>query len=180
MDEVFVFQMGRKDVLEGWEVGLKSACVGQMRMISFPSSMGFGEDELDIEGRAVLPPNTSLHYEIKVVKVEKSEVSVSWTQSGKVWLQSDSSHCSSLQLPQAMVEVDEEVQAKIDAVDRASEYKHKVNSPRTPKHREGYMKRSNHELSRKGLASHRERAADRKLRQEVMRRRMGAGGGDDL
>ena len=151
-----MFQLGRKDVVQGWEIGLRSTCVGQMRKISVPSSLGFGDEALEIEGRPTIPPNTSLHYEIRVVKVEKSD------------------------LPQAVEVVDEEIQAKIEAADRAREYKHKVNSPRTSKHTEQNMKTSNHELSKKGLADHREKVADRKLRQEVLRRRMSSGKVGDL
>ena len=156
VNELFVFQLGRKDVVQGWEIGLREACVGQMRKISVPSSLGFGDEALELEGRPIIPPNTSLHYEIRVVKIERSE------------------------LPQALEVVDEEVQAKLQAADRAREYKHKVNSPRTSKHTELNLKRGNHELSKKGLADHREKVADRKLRQEVLRRRMSSGEVGDL
>eukprot|EP00519_Triparma_laevis_P015251 CAMPEP_0182491764 /NCGR_PEP_ID=MMETSP1321-20130603/1078_1 /TAXON_ID=91990 /ORGANISM="Bolidomonas sp., Strain RCC1657" /LENGTH=241 /DNA_ID=CAMNT_0024694087 /DNA_START=131 /DNA_END=856 /DNA_ORIENTATION=+ len=162
LDEHFVFQVGRGDVLEGFEKGLLNGCAGQVRRMTVPSHLGFGEEDMVIEGLGFsIPGGTSLIYEVTIVEVEQSE------------------------LPQALEEIDEEVQAKIDRADKMEKEHHfKVTSPRTSKHRVHNMKTSNHELSRKGLESHKEKIAERKLRKEVERRRrmgeekrMGSDGG---
>ena len=38
-EEPFVFQIGRKQIIEGWEKGLLNMCVGEKRKLVVPSDM---------------------------------------------------------------------------------------------------------------------------------------------
>ena len=38
-EEPFVFQIGRKQMIEGWEKGLLNMCVGEKRKLVVPSDM---------------------------------------------------------------------------------------------------------------------------------------------
>lgn len=42
-EEPFVFQIGRQQMIEGWEKGLLNMCVGEKRKLVVPSDMAYGE-----------------------------------------------------------------------------------------------------------------------------------------
>lgn len=141
-DETFSFQMGRQEVVKGWEVGLLGACVGQKRRLTVASGMGFGDEvALLHDGRTEIPPGTTLVYELVVVGVFKGE------------------------LPTANVEVPPEVQAALER-EKKNNRPWKFNSPKTHKDRIKNLKMSNHEAARRGLQIEKRRLEeiDRKRR----------------
>lgn len=61
----FVFTLGTKAVIEGFEQGVTGMKVGGKRVILVPSSMGYGSG-----GNASVPPNSGLVFEITLSKIE--------------------------------------------------------------------------------------------------------------
>ncbi len=151
--EQYQFQMGRMEVIEGWEQGLKGACKGQTRRLTVPSDLGYGDDGINADdGDFVVPGGATLVYTIEIVDVEKGD------------------------LPVPGVDNDPDVQEKLKKL--ASKPGFRVRSPRTSKHREKNLKTTNHHLSRKGLEEKRRKVAERKERQELRARRMGGKDGE--
>ncbi|GMI46513.1 hypothetical protein TrCOL_g563 [Triparma columacea] len=153
-DETFTFQLGKQEVVRGWEVGLLGACKGQKRKLTVASDMGFGDDAISFDGgRTEIAGGTTLVYEINIVDVEKGE------------------------LPSAHIEVDPEVE---EALRREKKEKRpwKFNSPRTHKDRMKNLKMSNHVEARRGLQMERRRVEEIDRRRRLLKvEKEGAGGG---
>jgi FKBP-type peptidyl-prolyl cis-trans isomerase len=42
-DQPFSFQLGTGQVIKGWDQGLEGMCVGEMRKLTIPPSLGYGK-----------------------------------------------------------------------------------------------------------------------------------------
>jgi FKBP-type peptidyl-prolyl cis-trans isomerase len=62
----FVFTMGEHRVIPGWEQGLSGMKTGGRRMLIIPPAVGYGA-----EGKAPIPPNAVLIFEVELLEVEK-------------------------------------------------------------------------------------------------------------
>jgi len=153
-DESYQFQMGRRDVVEGWEKGLLGACAGQTRRLSIPSNMAYGDEGMNIEGAFEVAGGSSLIYTIQVLSVRKDE------------------------LPGGEVEQDPVVREKLKKLERKEKHGFKVVAPRNSKHREKNMLKTNHPKAKAGLNKKRRALAEREVRKEVRKRRLGGVGSD--
>ncbi len=61
----FEFKLGSKNVIEGWEIGVKGMKVGGKRVLVVPPQMAYGE-----KGSGPIPPNTPLKFEIELLDVK--------------------------------------------------------------------------------------------------------------
>lgn len=64
--EPLEFTIGVGQVIVGWEKGLMGMKVGEVRRLSVPSAMAYGENSLD-----GIPPNSDLLFEVELVHAEK-------------------------------------------------------------------------------------------------------------
>jgi FKBP-type peptidyl-prolyl cis-trans isomerase len=64
-DEPFIFQLGYRQVIRGWEKGIPFFKVGSKGTLYIPPNLGYGKTGA---GKAV-PPNAALIFEIEVLKV---------------------------------------------------------------------------------------------------------------
>jgi len=66
--EPFSFVLGSGMVIRGWEEGIPGMCVGELRRLMIPASMGYGS-------RAVgpIPANSALIFEIELLDAEPGE-----------------------------------------------------------------------------------------------------------
>jgi FKBP-type peptidyl-prolyl cis-trans isomerase FkpA len=65
-NEPFQFVLGRREVIPGWDEGVKGMRVGGTRRLTIPSSMAYGP-----RGAAgVIPPNAALKFDIELLGVE--------------------------------------------------------------------------------------------------------------
>lgn len=64
--EPFSFVVGVGQVIQGWEEGVIGMKVGGVRELTIPSSKGYGP-----AGQGAIPPNATLHFEIKLLKISK-------------------------------------------------------------------------------------------------------------
>jgi peptidylprolyl isomerase len=65
------FQLGAQGIIPGFQIGVNSMREGGERNILIPPSLGYGSaDVKDPEGNILIPANSSLIFNIKLVKVE--------------------------------------------------------------------------------------------------------------
>lgn len=64
--EPLEFTIGVGQVIVGWEKGLMGMKVGEVRRLSVPSKMAYGDNSLD-----GIPPNSDLLFEVQLVHAEK-------------------------------------------------------------------------------------------------------------
>jgi FKBP-type peptidyl-prolyl cis-trans isomerase FkpA len=64
--EPYSFTLGARQVIEGWDEGVKGMKEGGKRKLTVPPSMGYGE-----QGRSpTIPPNAILIFDIELLKVK--------------------------------------------------------------------------------------------------------------
>lgn len=69
-EEPFVFQLGRRQMNEGFEKGLLGMCVGEHRKLVVPSDMAYGETKVlgsELTGR--VKPASTLVYHVELLEI---------------------------------------------------------------------------------------------------------------
>lgn len=65
------FQLGQPGIIPGFQIGVNGMKVGGERNIAIPPSLGYGgEDIKDPEGTVLIPANSTLIFNVKLLKVE--------------------------------------------------------------------------------------------------------------
>ena len=62
----FTFTLGVGSVIKGWDQGVKGMRVGGKRKLVIPPELGYG----DKGAGNVIPPNTTLYFEVELLEVE--------------------------------------------------------------------------------------------------------------
>lgn len=63
-EEVFYFYLDKKQVIEGWEIAIKSLKLGAKALIKIPSSLAYGESGAGNQ----IPPNTDLFFWVEIIE----------------------------------------------------------------------------------------------------------------
>lgn len=61
----FQFTLGAGEVIQGWDQGFAGMKVGGKRKLTIPPSMGYGSQDM-----GSIPPNSTLIFEVELLKVE--------------------------------------------------------------------------------------------------------------
>lgn len=56
--------LGIREVIKGWDKGLKDMCVGEKRKLSVPSALAYGK-----EGKGKIPPDSALIFDISLIEI---------------------------------------------------------------------------------------------------------------
>jgi FKBP-type peptidyl-prolyl cis-trans isomerase FkpA len=64
--EPFEFQLGKGDVIAGWDEGVAGMKVGGTRVLTIPSAMGYGARGAGAD----IPPNAGLVFEVELLGVK--------------------------------------------------------------------------------------------------------------
>lgn len=70
-NQPLVFTLGVDKLIPGFQIGINGMKVGGERYISIPASLGYGaQDVKDASGRIVIPANSTLLFDVKLVEVK--------------------------------------------------------------------------------------------------------------
>jgi FKBP-type peptidyl-prolyl cis-trans isomerase FkpA len=65
-NEPFEFQLGKGDVIAGWDEGVAGMKIGGTRVLTIPSNMGYGARGAGAD----IPPNAALVFEVELLGVK--------------------------------------------------------------------------------------------------------------
>jgi len=70
-NEPLTFQLGSQGLIAGFQVGVNGMKEGGERLIAIPPSLGYGaQDVKDASGKVIIPANSTLIFDVKLVKVQ--------------------------------------------------------------------------------------------------------------
>jgi len=68
-NQPFEFKLGAKQVIEGWDIGVRGMKVGGKRILVVPPHMAYG----DKGAGGVIPPNNPLKFEVELLEIVKEK-----------------------------------------------------------------------------------------------------------
>lgn len=72
-NEPLVFQLGAPGIIPGFQIGINGMQVGGERRMVVPPSLGYGgEDIQDPNGAVIIPANSTLVFDVRLVNVESA------------------------------------------------------------------------------------------------------------
>tara|TARA_Y100000590_G_scaffold468946_1_gene653989 strand:- start:2483 stop:3211 length:729 start_codon:yes stop_codon:yes gene_type:complete len=66
-NQPFVFQIGTRQVIQGWELGIQNMNVGGKRTIKIPPDLAYGKNGAGDK----IPPNATLIFDIEIIGIQK-------------------------------------------------------------------------------------------------------------
>ncbi len=70
-NQPLTFALGSQDIIPGFQIGVNGMKEGGERRISVPPELGYGSQDLkDPAGNVIIPANSTIIFDIKLVKVE--------------------------------------------------------------------------------------------------------------
>lgn len=75
-NEPLTFVLGEPGLITGFQVGVNGMKEGGERLIGIPPALGYGAEGVkDQNGTVVIPPNATIYFNVKLVKVETAPIS---------------------------------------------------------------------------------------------------------
>lgn len=69
-NQPLTFQLGSQGLIAGFQVGVNGMKEGGERLIAIPPALGYGsQDVKDASGKVIIPANSTLIFDVKLVKV---------------------------------------------------------------------------------------------------------------
>jgi len=62
----FIFTLGIGQVIQGWDEGMLGSKVGEIRKLTIPPSLAYGESGMGV----MIPPNSTLTFEVEIVNIQ--------------------------------------------------------------------------------------------------------------
>jgi len=71
-NEPLRFALGTNELIPGFQIGISGMKVGGERLLSIPSTLGYGDQEVKdpATGKVVIPANSTILFDVKLVAVE--------------------------------------------------------------------------------------------------------------
>ncbi|XP_038051586.1 FK506-binding protein 2-like [Patiria miniata] len=63
------FQLGKNNVIKGWEEGVKGMCLGEHRKLVIPPHLGYGK-----QAQGSIPPDSTLIFTVELVELNKPSI----------------------------------------------------------------------------------------------------------
>lgn len=71
-NQPLVFALGTEGLIPGFQIGINGMKEGGERVLAVPPSFGYGAEEVkDATGKVVIPANSTIIFNVKLVKVEQ-------------------------------------------------------------------------------------------------------------
>jgi FKBP-type peptidyl-prolyl cis-trans isomerase len=72
-NQPLIFTLGAQGLIPGFQIGVNGMKVGGERLLSIPPSLGYGaQDVKDSTGKVIIPANSTIIFDVKLVKVAAS------------------------------------------------------------------------------------------------------------
>lgn len=70
-NEPLTFQLGSEGLIPGFQIGVNGMKEGGERLMAVPPELGYGnQDVKDADGKVIIPANSTIVFDVKLVKVE--------------------------------------------------------------------------------------------------------------
>ncbi|HEX5126301.1 MAG TPA: FKBP-type peptidyl-prolyl cis-trans isomerase [Rhodocyclaceae bacterium] len=66
-DDPFMFQLGGRQVIAGWDEGVQGMKIGGTRKLTIPPALGYGARGAG----GVIPPNATLVFEVELLEIDE-------------------------------------------------------------------------------------------------------------
>lgn len=75
------FQLGTQGLIAGFQIGVNGMKEGGERLLAIPPEFGYGaQDVKDASGKVIIPANSTILFDVKLVKVTASSTAAAKTQ----------------------------------------------------------------------------------------------------
>lgn len=72
-NEPLTFTLGAEGIIPGFQIGVNGMKVGGQRLLSIPPELGYGAQDIkDASGKVVIPANSTILFEVELVKVAEA------------------------------------------------------------------------------------------------------------
>ena len=68
--EPFVFPLGARRVIRGWDIGVAGLRPGGRRLLVIPSRLAYGEREFKDGDRVIIPSNATLVFDVELLAID--------------------------------------------------------------------------------------------------------------
>jgi len=68
--QLYKFQLGARQVIQGYELGVPGMCTGETRTLTVPPNLAYGD-----RGTGSIPGGATLHFTVELVKLRKGKLS---------------------------------------------------------------------------------------------------------
>lgn len=80
-NEPLKFQLGTQGLIPGFQIGVNGMKEGGERLMAVPPELGYGaQDVKDADGKVIIPANSTIVFDVKLVKVEPAPADTSTAQ----------------------------------------------------------------------------------------------------
>lgn len=80
-NEPLIFTLGAEGLIPGFQIGVNGMKVGGERRMAIPPALGYGtQDVKDPNGKVIIPANSTIMFDVKLVKVEAPKVAPTATK----------------------------------------------------------------------------------------------------
>jgi len=70
-NQPLVFVLGAQGLIPGFQIGVNGMKEGGERLLAIPPSLGYGDQDVkDADGKVIIPANSTIVFDVKLVKVQ--------------------------------------------------------------------------------------------------------------